>query len=76
MITATWRGIRPPEIGEMRSPSYSAATMGDGSSVPVFWVALDVKEFALFALALRVHEGDVLVRQALQFLFVSFEVVL
>src|SRR5690242_17919726 len=69
MMIATWRGTRPPEIGEMTSPSSSASHM------PVAGRS-DLKELGLLALGLGVDRGDMRIRQLLKLFFLALEIVL
>ena len=70
MITATWRGTRPPEIGEIKSPRKSAASPAGAEAVR------DFKQLRLFLLRLVVDVRDVPVRDLLELFFAAFQVVL
>src|SRR6185437_8377108 len=82
MMTATCRGTRPPEIGEIRSPRCSA---GDAvtalaslaaSAAGRSGVCLNFKELRLFLSALVVNCRDVAVRHLLQLVLITLEVIL
>lgn len=70
-MMATWRGTRPPEMGEMRSPRYSAAATAGAGTTWGFGDPLNLKEFGFLPLRLGFDEGDVLVGELLEVVLVA-----